>query len=550
MTSNSCNELKEKKKSWKKAGKKDSPYEMPAQKSPPIPTEKSVKRVLPCKCEVGGDMKQTAGEALVLSVIQEKGKTRTKENKYEKGGPKSRIAFEAWKALGNIPRDSKVFVIQGTYPALREALLQRNWVENCGNEKMFFDFKWATKARVPVGIKDWQRINHFERNVQLSTKAFLTENLENLKGKDCARFYPKAFVTDKWLSTEFYEYFKTVYAVGLLKKYLESEKSVDIQKLHVSIKICKRVLNGHERNLSFFVNSLQWNVLAANNHRETTRHYKKLLSSKSCCAASLRAVICGILQEFKRKDPQFRINGNSNLWIVKPGRKSRGRDIGIYSNLTDIRRHISSSTNWVIQKYIERPLLINNRKFDIRQWVLITSSDPLTVYIYLDSYLRFSVEDFSLTDTNLFIHLTNNSIAKHSSNFTASEIDGCMWHIDQFKSYLTQTHGYDAWDDSIFRRIKKIVKYSLRSVGRLGLRKANTFELFGYDFMVDENLRPWLLEVNSSPSMDYSTRVTAHLVKQVLHDVIKIVIDHKDGKVEDSGRFALLFKAKAKNMYV
>lgn len=204
----------------------------------------------------------------------------------------------------------------------------------------------------------------------------------------------------------------------------------------------------------------------------------------------------------------------------------------------------------MIQKYIEKPLLINNRKFDIRQWVLITSSDPLTVYIYLDPYLRFSVENFSLTDTNLFIHLTNNSIAKHSSNFTGSEIEGCMWHIEQFKHYLTQTHGCDVWSDSIFRRIKKIVKCSLQSAGRLGLRKSNTFELFGYDFMVDENFKPWLLEVNSSPSMDYSTRVTAQLVKQVLHDVIRIVIDYEDGKVEDPGRFALLFKAKAKNMYV
>ena len=58
------------------------------------------------------------------------------------------------------------------------------------------------------------------------------------------------------------------------------------------------------------------------------------------------------------------------------------------------------------------------RKFDIRQWVLVTSSAPMTAWFYQDCYLRFCAEDYSLSDlTNVFSHLSNNCIARKSLHF-------------------------------------------------------------------------------------------------------------------------------------
>jgi tubulin monoglycylase TTLL3/8 len=83
--------------------------------------------------------------------------------------------------------------------------------------------------------------------------------------------------------------------------------------------------------------------------------------------------------------------------------------------------------SFVVQKYIERPLLIRERKFDIRQWVLVHELYPTRIWFYGECYVRFSAETYSTNIQNRFAHLTNNSIAKNSSAFMKSEIKGNMW---------------------------------------------------------------------------------------------------------------------------
>ncbi|OMJ74302.1 hypothetical protein SteCoe_26789 [Stentor coeruleus] len=456
--------------------------------------------------------------------------------------------YDTWKANNSIPVGKKVFIINGNYPDVRKALLQRGWVENSDNESIYFDLKWARNARVPQNMLEWQFYNHFPRNFELSVKWQLYDNIKmtnKVTRANYLTFMPRSFRLDSKGHEDFSETFKANYSVSILKNFMKYPNKYLPDQIIIANTICKRWIqelekqNYFEERVSPLVMNIEWKILTSKDPNEIKNSFARIMINSNQDAYSMTIKT---LEKLEEVDPQFCLNGSKNIWIVKAGRKSRGRDIALFNDINQLRMHTSTSNSWVVQKYIENPLIISNRKFDIRQWVLISSSDPLTIWIYKKSYLRFSLENYSDDNiTNPYIHLTNNSISKKSTKFSSSEIKGCMWSIEQFQEYLKNEKNIDVWNTQIFPAIKKIVKYSLLAIGNLG--RKNSFEILGYDFMIDDTLKPWLLEINSSPAMDYSTNVTEILVKEVLEDAIKVIVDFPSG-VLDTGNFELCYKAK------
>jgi tubulin monoglycylase TTLL3/8 len=90
-----------------------------------------------------------------------------------------------------------------------------------------------------------------------------------------------------------------------------------------------------------------------------------------------------------------------------------------------------------------------------------------------------------------------------------------MWTMEQLVAWVESQTGEGSFKEIISRMREIVVATVLATQDQVYGRK-NSFELIGYDFMIDDQLRPWLIEINSSPSMDYSTPVTRRLVKMVL----------------------------------
>ena len=216
------------------------------------------------------------------------------------------------------------------------------------------------------------------------------------------------------------------------------------------------------------------------------------------------------------------------IWIMKPAGKAQGKGIFLFRKLKDItdwkkddyfRKDEDKSDReppetYVVQRYIPNPYLIGGKKFDIRVYVLVTSYVPLKAWLYRSGFARFSNTRFSLDSiSDTFVHLTNVAIQKTAPDYDPEK--GCKWSLQELRLYLTAKHGHETVRH-VFQQVDDIFIKGLQSVQKIIINDKHCFELYGFDIMFDENLKPWIIEVNASPSLtassptDYDLKVRAH----------------------------------------
>nr|XP_046268236.1 tubulin polyglutamylase TTLL5 isoform X3 [Scatophagus argus]XP_046268237.1 tubulin polyglutamylase TTLL5 isoform X3 [Scatophagus argus] len=219
-------------------------------------------------------------------------------------------------------------------------------------------------------------------------------------------------------------------------------------------------------------------------------------------------------------------------WIIKPVASSRGRGIYLVSN----PNQISMDENILVSRYISNPLLIDEFKFDVRLYVLVTSYDPLLIYVYEEGLARFATVKYDRTSKNIkntFMHLTNYSVNKKSSDYVSCddpEVEdyGNKWSMSAVLRYLKQ-EGKDTTllmrqvEDLIIKAVLSAEQQIATACKMFVPHKTNCFELYGFDVLIDANLKPWLLEVNLSPSLACDAPLDLKIKASMIADMFSLV---------------------------
>ncbi|XP_045777803.1 tubulin glycylase 3A-like isoform X4 [Maniola jurtina] len=522
---------------------------------------------------------------------------------------RSWVSNERWNELKKIAdtamRERKVFMIKGGgFPAIRRALLERGWIEKYESHKVrhppaivepkrvtgqelskvermilfkfmehhAVDFLWTTKR----DKYDWLLsnkevlISRFSRSI-FTTKEGLTTSLIQMHwhtepGVALTKF-PRCYnIYNSDSLEEFIDDFRITACISVLKWLsitIKEKSELDLVNIHgkVPFSAVEFAISRLNEYIAFFTHKdiddtedqsvhiweHEWDQFLTH-HYLLVHENAKFLEDKCTNLGNLERKAAKALTTMTKFWPQIDIDGVFNIWIVKPGNKCRGRGIQLMNNIKDIIGLINvpaQKTRYVVQKYIENPLVIYDTKFDIRQWFLITNSQPLTIWVYKDSYLRFSSQIFSLSNYHESVHLTNNAVQtkyKNTGDRDKALPDENMWDCHTFKAYLRQIGKYELWDTKIYPGIKQCLVGAMLACQETMDKRQNSFELYGADFMLTDDFTPWLIEINSSPDLAPTTSVTARLCPQCLEDVIKVVLDRRLNPEADTGFFELAYR--------
>ncbi|EMP30691.1 Tubulin polyglutamylase TTLL5 [Chelonia mydas] len=177
-----------------------------------------------------------------------------------------------------------------------------------------------------------------------------------------------------------------------------------------------------------------------------------------------------------------------------------------------------------------------NFKFDVRLYVLVTSYDPLVVYLYEEGLARFATVRYDQGTKNIknqFMHLTNYSVNKKSGDYVSCddpEVEdyGNKWSMSAMLRYLKQ-EGKDTTtlmanvEDLIIKTIISAELAIATACKTFLPHRGSCFELYGFDVLIDATLKPWLLEVNLSPSLACDAPLDLKIKASMISDMFTLV---------------------------
>ena len=248
-----------------------------------------------------------------------------------------------------------------------------------------------------------------------------------------------------------------------------------------------------------------------------------------------------------------------NYWVVKPGEFSnRGQGISCTDRADHIRARVNEARKAgrgrtvIVQEYISNPLLYYGRKFDIRAFVLVsTNGGKLRAYWYQEGYVRTSSYQWRLEDiADSDVHLTNDAIQQKGPDYGRHEPANKLNYteLQRYLDTLPRGRGRQQlnFHAQVYPRMKEVAAAAVRAAYPFlreratncsndnpsltndsdnGNSSCGNFEIFGLDFIVDQQLRPWLLEVNTNPCLVVNCPVLERVIPNMLEHALRIAVD-------------------------
>ncbi|CAF0987330.1 unnamed protein product [Rotaria sordida] len=248
------------------------------------------------------------------------------------------------------------------------------------------------------------------------------------------------------------------------------------------------------------------------------------------------------LDEKNDRDAFFNTHKPGDVWICKPSGLNQGKGIYLVRDIEslkskfaeidamDRKKQISvKPMKRVIQRYIMNPLLVQGKKFDIRCYMLISSVKPLLIF-YHSGYIRLSMFDFDNNDENLLTHLTNQYMQKKDPKYYDIKED-TAWTMEQFNDYVNKNLASSKnleqdWVLNVLpKTIQRIMLNVIESIRMRLKRRIGCFGLYGYDFMIDQDMKVWLIEINVNPALTTNTNTLVQAIPPVVKESILLSIE-------------------------
>ncbi|XP_068196544.1 protein polyglycylase TTLL10 [Antennarius striatus] len=239
-------------------------------------------------------------------------------------------------------------------------------------------------------------------------------------------------------------------------------------------------------------------------------------------------------------------NNESQMWICKPTGLNQGKGIFLMKGPEDVdafrlklhhmedgqtsrTAHHRQPQARIVQHYIQRPLLLKGKKFDVRSYLLIACTAPHMVF-FRHGYVRLTCDLYDPSSNNLSAHLTNQYMQKKNPLYSQLKED-TVWSMETFNTYVNDRHQVAKglprdWVLGVFaRRMQQIMTQCFHAVKSKLDSRLGFFDLIGCDFLVDEDFKVWLLEMNCNPALHTNCEVLKDVIPSTVEEALDLTLE-------------------------